>query len=289
MNPYVSIVIPCYNQGEYIEESVDSVLKQSFKDIEIIIVNDGSTDKNTIDIINNIRSSQIKKIQTENRGLSSARNIGIQQATGLYILPLDADDKIAPTYIEKAKEILDNNIDIGIVYCEVDLFDKYRQYKWELPNYSFPEILLRNVIISSALFRKSDWIKVRGYRSSMYRGWEDYDFWLSLIEIGNKVFRIPEVLFYYRQHKNGMINSMRAIDVIDSFDAMYNKHFDLYSKNIRYIFEEIVRLQEIKEEYDKLIRSPENRIAKEIVKHRHILNCAKYIYKKIINIFAFRL
>jgi len=235
MSPSVSVVIPCYNQGRYIEEAVESVLAQSYDDLEIIIVDDGSTDGETRRFLERYVPPKTRILYSENKGVSHARNLGIQEASGVYILPLDGDDKIAPTYIEKAVHVLETNARIGIVYCEADFFGT-KTGKWELPTYRFPDILVGNCIFCTALFRKSDWAKVGGYKESMTTGWEDWEFWLSLIEAGADVFQIPETLFYYRQAENSM--SLRSkVNPQDLRKTLMRHHSMLYIEHIDSIIE----------------------------------------------------
>jgi len=193
--PKVSVIIPCFNHGQYIDKAVDSVLAQTFQDFEIIIVNDGSTDNYTNELLDNYIKPKIKVIKTENTGPSSARNTGIENALGEYILPLDADDYIDKEYLIKAVRVLESDKNIRIIYCLAEKFGKVNE-KWYLPNFSITEIYLRNCIFSSGLFRKADWLKVKGYAADMIYGYEDWDFWLSILGIDGKVFRIPEVLFF---------------------------------------------------------------------------------------------
>jgi len=205
--PKVSVVIPCYNQGKYLEEAVESVLNQTFQDFEIIIVDDGSTDDSTKNVLKNYQKPKTKVIHTDNKGLASARNRGIQEAKGEYILPLDADDKIGREYLEEAVKILDKNRDIGIVYCEAVYFGA-QDGLLILPEYSLEKILTKNIIFCSALFRKQHWEIVGGYNINMVYGLEDWDFWLSLIELGLKIYRIPKVLFHYRITELSMRNQI---------------------------------------------------------------------------------
>lgn len=193
----VSVIIPCYNMGDTLKEAVDSVLNQTYTDYEIIIVNDGSDDHSTNLKLSQFAKTGIRLIHTRNQGVSAARNLGIAEAKGVYILPLDADDKIAPTYLEKGVEVLDRRPRVGIVYCEATVFGEVSGI-WELQDFSLPHLLLDNLIFSSALFRRRDWQLVGGYREPMRHGWEDWDFWLSMMEQGMEVFRIPEQLFFYR-------------------------------------------------------------------------------------------
>lgn len=236
--PTISVIIPCYNDGKYIQDAVDSVLNQTIEDYEVIIINDGSSDPYTNRYVQSIKHEKIELISlNRNEGLSNARNIGIESAKGKYILPLDADDKIAPSYLEKAKKILDNKKEIGIVYCNAELFGTI-QGKWVLPQYSFPEILLGNMIFATAMFRKNDWIAVNGYNKNMCYGHEDYDFWLSLIELGKEVYKIEETLFYYRKKESSMLMDLTndRDKEIKSYVQLFNNHKKLYTDNIDVLF-----------------------------------------------------
>lgn len=234
--PKVSIVIPCYNQGQYIDETVNSCLAQTYDDIEIIIVNDGSTDEATNTLLSNYSRPKTKVINKENGGLAEARNTGIAAATGKYILPLDSDDKIAPTYIEKAVNVIENNTKIGIVYCLAEFFGA-KQGIWPLKEYRFPDILSGNRIFCTALFHKSNWEKVGGYKKEMIYGLEDYEFWLSLIENGVEVYRIPEVLFYYRQHQVSMITKLSENIEKQSYslNKIFSFHTNMYRQNYKHL------------------------------------------------------
>ena len=126
--------MPCFNDGEYIRESINSALNQTYKNIELIIIDDGSTDIKTINILNSIRDKRIKVLKTKRLGPSGARNEGIRNSNGKYILPLDSDDLIDKTYIEKAVNIMEEREDVGIVYCKAELFGE-KNNPWELLKY----------------------------------------------------------------------------------------------------------------------------------------------------------
>lgn len=195
--PKVSVVIPCYNLGEYLDEAVESVLAQTFSDYEILIINDGSTDFTTCRLLEGYSKPKTRVIHIENSGVSIARNRGIEEAEGEYVLPLDADDRIGNTYLEKAVDVLDRQKNVGVVYCRCVLFGAVNT-EWSLPPFSLPHQLLDNLIFSAAMFRKMEWRQTHGYDPGLRQGWEDWDFWLSLFERGTQVLRLPEVLFYYR-------------------------------------------------------------------------------------------
>jgi glycosyltransferase involved in cell wall biosynthesis len=227
----VSVVIPCYNLGMYLNEAVESVLDQTYQDFEVIVVNDGSTEAATLNVLNRIDHSRVKVIHTPNRGVAAARNEGIRIATGKYILPLDADDRIAPTYLQKAVKIMQERPEAGIVYCEAEFFGEMTG-KWQLPEYRFPDILFSNAIFCTGLFRKSDWERAGGYNSNMIYLWEDHDFWLSIIELGREVVRIPETLFFYRQRAGSRNRAVSRQREIASYVQMFRNHSALYTEHI---------------------------------------------------------
>ncbi len=228
--PKVSIIIPVYNvEPSYINDAINSALNQTLDDIEIIVVNDGSTDIRTLEYLKTVNNPKIKLINQENKGLGGARNTGIRIACGEYILPLDADDIIDKTYAEKAYNVIENISDLGIVYCKADFFGT-EAGEWQLPNYKFPDILSGNRIFCTALFRKSDWEKVGGYKKEMRYGWEDYEFWLSLIENGAKVYKIPEILFHYRRHNVSMVKNITKEQNKLLWKLIHEFHKDLYEK-----------------------------------------------------------
>lgn len=199
VNPAISIICPCFNHGRYIGEMLASVQEQTFQDYEVIIVNDGSTD-DTGEILDRLHHEKVTVIHTSNRGPSAARNTAITEARAPLILNLDADDKIAPSLLEKAFAVFNADPDLGIVHSEVQFYGA-RSGRFELPSYSLAAMLKDNVIHSTAFFRKEDWKAVGGYSDELIYGVEDYDFWLSLIELGKWVYRISEDLIYYRTYE----------------------------------------------------------------------------------------
>lgn len=229
--PKVSVVIPCFNQGQFVDEAVDSVLAQSFTDFEIIIVNDGSTDDRTNELLQNYNREKTRVIVTTNMGLAAARNNGIAVAGGKYIMPLDADDRIAPTYLEKAVAVLDADSEVGIVYANARLFGAV-DTDWLLPEFSLERMLVDNLIFCSAFFRREDWLAAGGYDSGMIYGWEDYEFWLGLIERGRKVVRLEESLFFYRVASDSMVRSKEKWQKAAMFERIYQRHQRLFSENI---------------------------------------------------------
>ncbi len=227
-----SIIIPCYKQAEYLSVAVNSVLNQTYTSYEIIIVDDGSPDDSyAIAAQLAEKDERIKVYTKQNGGLASARNFGIERATGEVILPLDADDKIAPIYLEKAMPYFESNSNDLIVYSNANFFGT-KTGAWKLSPYSVQDLCLYNMIFCSAFFRKSSWQKVGGYDTKMKFGWEDWDFWLSLVSQGAEVFKIEEDLFYYFTKQNSMLTGMTTEHKYYSFNYIWNKHRTFIAEHI---------------------------------------------------------
>lgn len=205
-NSKVSVIVPSYNYGHYIAACLNSVIAQTYLNWECIVIDNGSTDS-TAEIVKAYikKDSRISYYYTEQKGVSFARNLAVQHCEGDYILPLDADDKIAPTYLEKAVKILSSDATVKVVYCDAELFGS-ASGKWILPNYSLRDMLVENSIFCSALFRKSDFNTVQGFNEEMVEGFEDWDFWIRMLKNGGTAYKIPEALFYYHI-KSGSRNS----------------------------------------------------------------------------------
>lgn len=242
--PKVSVIIPCFNQGKYLDETVDSVLAQSYDDYEIVIVNDGSTDDFTNRLLREYRRPKTRVIQTDNQGVSAARNTAIRAATGTYILPLDADDLIGKEYLQKAVEVLDGNRGIGIVTCLIEFFGAMN-FRPALPPFTVEAMLVRNDLPCSSLFRRDDWERIKGFNSNMTSGWEDWDFWLSLLELEVGVHRIPEVQFHYRIRPGSRERSMTKERRVQMYRQLYYNHPAFYSKNIGAVFQELCEYQDL--------------------------------------------
>lgn len=242
-SPVVSVIMPCFNQGRYLDEAIASVLAQTFSKVEIIVIDDGSTDEFTVRLLDNYQRPQTTVIRTPNQGPSAARNVGVQHAQGQYILPLDADDRIAPTYLEQAVPLLDADPNVGIVYAKAETFGASTEIS-DLPPYQFPQILLGNMIFNTSLYRKTDWEKVGGYNENMVWGWEDYDFWLSLIELGRDVIQLPEVLCFHRRVPGSRSHQMTQTYWVKSYTQLFRNHPQLYTDHIDTLFQELVSLRD---------------------------------------------
>lgn len=227
--PKISVVIPCYNQGAFLTESINSVLAQTYSDFEIVVVDDGSTDSETLSVIDRIDNPLIKVLRTANGGLATARNRGINASNGDIILPLDADDLVSPTYLEKGVAVFVGDSSVGVVYSMADKFGAVSGL-WHLPEYSSSLILKENMVFCSAMFYRDSWEGVGGYNTNMKHGWEDWDFWLSISELGLRFVRIPEVLFHYRVKESSMTASMGYAQKFRMMSRLVLNHPRLYTR-----------------------------------------------------------
>lgn len=268
LSSLVSIIVPCYNQASYLNECLQSVSDQTYPHWECLIVNDGSPD-NTAEIASGWiqKDSRFKYYKKQNGGVSSARNFGIKQAAGNWILPLDGDDKIGKNYLQAAIEKAEEGYDV--VYCFANYFGVMNR-KFDLPDYSFKELLKNNVIFCTALFNKN---KLNGveYDENLIHGMEDWDFWISYLAQNNMtVFRLPETHFFYRikeVSRNQSVNDDKD-KTGDTRMYLLNKHRDLYEQYYGNYFRVIDRLTklEIQNEYYKnILNSKKYRLIEKII------------------------
>lgn len=198
MNPTISIIVPCYNQAQYLPETIQSVIDQDYTNWECIIVNDGSSD-NTEEVAKQwvAKDNRIKYFYKPNSGVSDTRNFGIKHASGEYLLPLDGDDKIGTKYISEALDVFTNNPNVKLVYSNLVLFGAKNQ-EVKTPDYRYENQFIENQIFCSAIFRRSDFLKTSGYNPNMATGLEDWDFLFSFLKKDDIVIKLDGFHFFYR-------------------------------------------------------------------------------------------
>ncbi|WP_186461877.1 glycosyltransferase family 2 protein [Mucilaginibacter pallidiroseus] len=225
----ITVVIPCFNDGHYLSDAVESVLQCSNVKIEVIIVNDGSNDSFTISVLNKFHEEGIMVINQPNQGLGSARNTGIKKSTYDIILPLDADNRIIPSYITKGLYFLKAQ-KCDIVYGSPEFFgENISSRKFQTRTFGGSDLLYGNYIDACAIFKKSVWEKVGGYDEKMpYQGYEDWDFWLRCFFHDYRFQFINERSFYYRISSHSMIGKSGA----EVFEETRNYLFLKYKNQI---------------------------------------------------------
>ncbi len=242
----VSIVIPCYNHGEYLQEALDSINIDNINyPVEIIIVDDGSSDHGTLEKLESLKQLNYTIIHQENGGPGKARNTGINIAVGKFILPLDADNKIKPDYINKAVPILERN-QADIVYAVPEFFgdtsNKKRQFK--VRPFDDLGLVTGNCADACAIFRKEVWIKNGGYDEAMpYFGFEDWEFWINASKNNFTFHFIKEKLFFYRIDNNSMISQF------NNAERNVLMHRYLAKKHADFFLEKLVKITYIRERY----------------------------------------
>jgi glycosyltransferase involved in cell wall biosynthesis len=287
-----SIIIPVYNVEKYLAECLESVIQQTFKDIEIICVNDGSTD-NSLEILTEFaqKDTRIKLINKENGGLSSARNTGLQYATCEYIYFLDSDDFIKPDLFENAYNVLKNN-DVDCYCFSSEAFtedeaqnkiyypNKYLRVKnTGLVKCDFKILQRSNIQVWNKIFRLS-LINKYGIRFIDKLLFEDIFFTWAYFFISKKAYFEPRIFHKYRIRNNSIMSISNAKkDYNLAISHLYNwhelilfleKHDDIFEKNFK-------NLMKLLKKYNKNTISMVNKPDIKRVKHQHNL------YKKELN------
>lgn len=258
-NPLISIIVPSYNQAQFLGESLQSVLEQTYENWECIIINDGSTD-NTEEISSLwvAKDLRFKYYCKENGGVSSARNLGISMSKGTYILPLDADDVIGNDYIRLAINEFQIDNSLVLVYSNATFFGEVNEF-WNLPNFEFKNFLLDNCIYCSAVFKRIDFLKIAGYDENLKYGYEDWELWINLLSQyqNPKVKKIDYLGFFYRRKLTSRdVEFLRdeAKKVETKFE-IYKKHHHLYDSYFGSYIDNLRDLSKKQKDIDKLLTS----------------------------------
>jgi len=216
----VSIIIPCYNVGSYIEQCIDSILSQSYKSLEIIVIDDGSTD-NTGEILKHYNDSRLKIIHQKNAGLSAARNTGLKVAKGKYIAFVDGDDFIEPGYIEKLVKTLEQNKSdisicgfIGSGRCPSKAATLSRT---EALSDLLTQRLGTGVMVWNKLYKRS---LFKGLKFNDGRLHEDNFIMPRILERVKSVSVVPDKLYHYRENPSSITSKMTKKRLKDALDSI---------------------------------------------------------------------
>lgn len=232
--PHISVVIPVLDAGDDLERALASVVAQRRDDVEVVCVDDGSTNARTLAILAAAEQRPgISVHHTPNRGPSAARNLAIEHARGAYILPLDADDYLAPDYLARTVPILDTEPDVGIVHTWIGLIGGHHGV-WRTGRFALPDLLVRCTIHVTALYRRTLWADVGGYDPAFVETAEDWDFWLRAVARGWTARAVPEVLAYYQRSPTSRERRARAPEVsgrvmrriVIKHRALYEQHLE---------------------------------------------------------------
>jgi len=223
--PPVSVVIPCFNHGQFLMDAIHSVEQCDRSLYELIIVNDGSTDPSTIESVKGLERSGYTILHQSNQGLAAARNNGIAASRGRYILPLDADNKIRPPYIREGIRVLDRRPHVGVVYGNGQYFGD-RSGPRVVPEFDPLRLILKNYIDACAVFRRDVWTRCGGYDAQMpVQGFEDWNFWLEAASQGWRFFHLNTIVFDYRYRNDSMIRSLSESARDQCLQYLYARHY----------------------------------------------------------------
>lgn len=223
----VSVIIPVYNAARFVGETLHSVLASSYADIEVVCVDDGSTD-NSAAIVQTVADadSRVRLIRQSNSGVCRARNAGVAASCGEYILPVDADDLLMPQFIADAVKVLNADPEVKVVVPSGEFFGE-RTGRWHLKPYS-PRLLARkNMIPATAMYRRSDYYRTEGYCPEV-KAREDWEFWIAMLKEGGKVVTLPEIGLRYRILPNSKRVSDRLLKrhVVDVLNKRHPEFFE---------------------------------------------------------------
>lgn len=249
-NILLSVIIPCYNDTQYIEQAVNSTLNQTYPYKEVIVVDDGSNIE-TKAVLQKLASKITKLIIQENQGQSTARNVGITASKGEYILVLDSDDYFEPSFCEKAIAIFLENQNAKIVTCFSNLiFEKEKSFIYKPQGGDIASFLCSNNALGSAMFRKKDWQIAGGYDETMRQGFEDWEFYIRLLQEGGLAHVVEEPLYHYRKRNNTTTQRANAIKY-ELLLFLFQKHRELYKNYLDdYVSYLLSKIE--KEEFEKI-------------------------------------
>lgn len=228
--PLVSVVIPVYNMEEFLEETLDSVLSSDYPNFEVIVMDDGSKDR-SFEIAESYKSryENVRVYTQANSGVATARNHAISKAGGVYILPVDADNRISKELIHSAVDILESDPEVKVVCPRAEFFGD-RSGEWVLPPFSLSLLARKNMMDTCAVYRKSEWERIGGYCAEIVAR-EDWEFWISMLKDGGKVVKLPEIGLFYRVREQ----SKRVTDRLlkkHVIDVLNRRHPDFFEREL---------------------------------------------------------
>jgi GT2 family glycosyltransferase len=229
----LSIVIPCHDDGEFLVEAVASAERAAAERSELLVVNDGSREERTLEVLDVLRRAGYTVIDQEQGGVAAARNRAIREARGRYLLPLDADNRLRPGFPAAAVSILDAEPAVGVVYGDREEFG-FRSGTVGTPEFDLDGLLRANFIDACAVVRREVWEQCGGYDGTMpAQGWEDWELWICAAERGWRFHRLPGITFDYRVRPGSISSHLHSAEVGTPLRLhMIDKHLDLYRRRL---------------------------------------------------------
>ncbi len=240
-NSNVTVIIPCYNDGQYIIEALQSIYNQTLLPEKIIVVDDGS-EAATKKILVTINHPLVKIVYQENKGVSAARNRAVSLAETDYIANLDADDYYVPTFIEKAVTVLNQDDEIMAVSSYCRMFQKTKTIEIVKPlGGKLKDFIVINNSRASAVFRRKCWEAVGGFDENMRGGYEDWEFWIAILKQGGVIHIIKEILSHYRIKQYSRDQKALVYHDFELREYIYLKHKELYKTYADFYISQLLR------------------------------------------------
>lgn len=237
-DPLVSIIIPCYNDGEFLSECLQSLYTQSYYNIEVIIINDNSTNEKTNKTLNLLSGRVIKRNKITviknpiNMGPGASRNAGIKSSKGTFILPLDADDKISANFVRDCLiEMLKN--EKHIIRGRTRTFGLTNE-KIPMVPYDVEYLKTNNLAPCTCMFRRKDWSEIGGYKEDLNDGDEIWEFWVNMAKHGHYMGDCSQSVFWFRK-RDGCLSERRSLNKLNCLEKIKSYHGEFYK---RYILKE---------------------------------------------------
>jgi glycosyltransferase involved in cell wall biosynthesis len=236
--PKVSVLIPCHDLGRFLDEAVESVLRQTRQDFEILVVNDGSTDAATNALLASYERPRTRVLSTENRGLARARNLALEHAAGEYVCALDADDLLEPRFLEQTVGALEQDPSLTFASCWLRTFGD-EDWEWRQDRCDLAAVLAEDTVLTAAPVRRQAVLAAGGYDPGMPApGYEDWDLWITLLERGARGAIVPEVLFRYRRRPGSMSEQYRCAEIhLGLWGYLVAKHRASYERHLFEVLE----------------------------------------------------
>ncbi|MBZ0168994.1 glycosyl transferase [Candidatus Methylomirabilis lanthanidiphila] len=206
----VSVIIPCHNIGEFLDECIESVVAQDIADMEIIVVDDGSTDPYTLEVLSRLPETYrgISVVRVAHRNVGLARNAGFARSSGDFILFVDADDVLGERFLTTTLDGLRRRQDCGVAFTDVKLFGQVSGMWYTGPFLFAGELYFDNYLQYCSLIRRRV-IEVYGGFDAM-PGHADWDFWIKLYKNGVRFLKVHDVYAWYRKRENSMLARIRS-------------------------------------------------------------------------------
>ena len=225
-NRDITVVVPCFDSGPLVHEAVDSALEQEGGGPRVVVVDDGSSDPDTLTALEDLPPA-VEVLRQENAGLSAARNAGVERSPTDLFLMLDADDRLHPTALRRLRAVLDEDRDLGFAYGIAEFFGAWGG-ELRFPAWDPYRLLYRSTVTMTALIRRELFDAVGGVDTEL-AGYEDWDFFLGAAERGWAGRLLPEVTFYYRRSEGGLVRSTRR-EYRRHYRYLRSKHRELYRR-----------------------------------------------------------